>query len=181
MALQSYVGACITEGGKKILESRISSLRKRMRQSVEQNGDRNARGCGCSGHSRIEDEVTRQHDTMRVQLEDLSRLAKQATVVQPPLHRSVLDIELVGTLEYRESKTSIRKRIQVHVVGFNETVCDTTPQQLSYQSSLIAPFVGQAVGWKAEVMIGGIRRLVKLTGIHRPSDKRVKKNPPSPH
>lgn len=172
MTLHSYVGALITRDGLRALEHKIRIESEELRESGVVNGDRNARGCGNSTSKRIIDEVTRQHDTKRIRIADFTKLRDEATVVDTPTTCDVLGIGLVGHFSlqsFHEDGTVARSEHKtIHVVGFNESDCDSTPQQLSYQAPLIASFIGQSTGWMEEVTIRKIEYEMTLDKITFP-------------
>lgn len=173
MPLQSYRGALITREGLRALDDKILRHSNNLRDSIATNGDRNARGTGCSAARNMVDEVTRQHNTTRTLLEDVRRLRDEATVVDDPVSCEVLGIGHMGHFSFHTitedgSITATEKKL-IHVVGFNEGDCDSIPQRLSYQAPLVASFVGRAVGWSEEVKLRGVDYEMVLDEIKLPN------------
>lgn len=173
MTLQSYVGARITREGRQALESTILQQSGQLRESSRVNGDRNARGCGCSTNATMADDVTRQHNTKRTLLRGLKQLKDEATVVDTPTSCEVLGIDLVGVFRLNalnaDGSVSHTEPRVIHVVGYNEGDCEAVPQRLSYLAPLVAPFMGQRVGWSEDVTLRGVEYEMVLDEITFPN------------
>ncbi|MEK7100494.1 MAG: hypothetical protein AAB921_00145 [Patescibacteria group bacterium] len=179
MSDRRYYGKFITTRGRIELDRQIEEWKAKLAESLKVNGSRATRGCDSSsnGHPGT-DSVAADHENMRRIITDLTLLRSQATRAEPPASREVLRVDMVATLMYKtegSSRNGREVRSQIHVVGFNESDCDSVPRKVCYEAALVRPFLGREVGAQAHVYIEGKVRLVTMTGIYFLSDRRVKK------
>jgi transcription elongation GreA/GreB family factor len=176
MNLQSYKGARITPEGKAMYEARRTHLEQKLRRSITENADRGPRKCGETGNGvTAEDDVTRQHKSLRDQILDITILLRDARLVLPATSCKVAAVGTVITLlHYEHDEKDGGKtrdvRQQLLIVGYGEGDCDSVPRRVSYNSPLVAPFIGQSVGFQEEILLengGAVQGKKAKSRVHR--------------
>ncbi len=180
MLRDETIDKVLTVRGLKNLDAQIAEWQKKLAESQLETRDRNARGCGSVNGSALQDDVTRQHEMYRGQIERLKLIRRQALKIPAPTNRDKLVIDTVATFLYwtlGEKRRGVENRVQRHIVGLYEHECDAVPKHMLYADEVAQQFLGEGVGYSSEVFFEGKVRTVHLTAIRLITDKGVIRNP----